>query len=134
MHYTREWAQEQIEKELRRRGSPEWFVPEWAIHSDQADKGPESVLQGKIVKWAKEWGRPCQSNRQTRKAKGLLNPGWPDVTLIMPGGKVLFLELKSGSGRLSDEQKQLRLQFMALGHTIHTIKSYRAFLSIVGQK
>lgn len=27
---------------------------------DIADKGPEAKLQGKIMTWAKDWGRPCQ--------------------------------------------------------------------------
>ena len=99
--------------------------------ADDPDEGPESKLQGKIVKWAKEWGRPIQSNRQTRGARTLLTPGWPDVVLILPGGRVLFIELKAGKGRLSEEQKQMRLMFMALGHVIHEIRSYRAFISLV---
>ena len=99
--------------------------------ADEADEGPESKLQGKIVKWAKEWGRPIQSNRQTRGARTLLTPGWPDITLILPGGRTLFIELKTKKGRMTDEQKQMRLMFMALGHEIHEIRSYRAFISLV---
>jgi len=98
--------------------------------ADNPDDGPESKLQGKIVKWAKEHGRPIQSNRQTRGARTLLTPGWPDITLILPG-RVLFIELKAGKGRLSEEQKQIRLQFMALGHEIHEVRSYRRFLELV---
>ncbi len=129
MHFTREWAQEQVLKELRRRGSPTWVVPGWAVQ--EADPGPESILQGKIEKWCRDWGRPCLSFRQSKHAKRLLPAGWPDMEIIMPKGQTLRIELKSRSGRLSAEQKQLRLQFMALGHTIHQIRSYRAFLSIV---
>jgi hypothetical protein len=44
----------------------------------EADPGPESDLQGKIMKWAKGHGYPCQCFRQTVKAKGFLIPGWPD--------------------------------------------------------
>lgn len=39
---------------------------------------PESVLQGKIVRWAKDHGYPCQCFRQSRKARGFLVPGWFD--------------------------------------------------------
>jgi len=99
--------------------------------ADPPDEGPESKLQGKIVAWAKEWGRPIQSNRQARGARTLLTPGWPDITLILPGGRVLFIELKAGKGRLSEEQKQMKLQFMALGHEIYEVRSYRRFLEIV---
>lgn len=38
----------------------------------------ESVLQGKIVRWAKEYGYPCQCFRQSKRVKGILVPGWPD--------------------------------------------------------
>lgn len=95
-----------------------------------ASDEPESVLQGKIVRWAKEHGYPIQSNRQTRNARGLLTPGWPDVCLILRG-RVVFIELKSGKGRLSEEQKQLRIQFMYLGHEIYECRSWKRFEEIV---
>jgi hypothetical protein len=116
------WSEEQYQEYLTRRRD----IPS----SDLADPGPESQLQGKIMKWAKARGYPYQSNRQTHRARGLLTPGWPDVTLILPH-RVLFLELKSGAGRLSSEQKQLQLQFLALGHAIYQVRSYRKFLELV---
>jgi len=45
---------------------------------DTPDPGPESKLQAKIAKWAKDHGYPCQCFRQSKKAKGFLVPGWPD--------------------------------------------------------
>ena len=45
---------------------------------DEPDPGPESVLQGKIMKYCKESGFPCLCFRQSKKAKGFLVPGWPD--------------------------------------------------------
>ena len=45
---------------------------------DIPDQGRESVLSGKIVKYCKEHGYPCQCFRQSRKAKGFLVPGLPD--------------------------------------------------------
>ena len=100
--------------------------------ADEPDEGPESKLQGKIVAWAKDWGRPIQSNRQTKGARTLLTAGWPDITLILSGRRVLFIELKAKRGRMTDEQKQMRLQFMALGHEIYEIRSFKAFISLVG--
>jgi|GEM_PF-4950312 len=44
----------------------------------EADPGPESDLQGKIQKWAKEHGYPCQCFRQSAKARRFLVVGWPD--------------------------------------------------------
>jgi hypothetical protein len=52
------------------------------------------------------------------------------VCLILKG-RVLWIELKGGKGRLSQEQKHMRLTFLALGHEIHEVRSYRAFLDLV---
>lgn len=97
----------------------------------QPDEGPESKLQGKIVKWCHDHGYPIQPNRQSSKAKTMLTPGWPDCVIILPRGKTLFIEVKSEKGRLSDEQKALRLQFLHLGHSWTTIRSFRAFLGLI---
>jgi hypothetical protein len=111
-----------------KRNSPIGQVPD-----GDADPGKESVLQSKIEAWCKEWGRPFLSFHQTKHARHVLPAGWPDLEIIMPGGQTLRLELKSSSGRLSKAQVATRLQFMALGHTIHQIRSFRAFKAIVGQ-
>lgn len=98
---------------------------------DTADPGPESVLAGKIGTWAKDHGYPILAFRQSAKARGFIPAGWPDCTLILPEGRTVFIELKSGKGRLRKEQKQLRLMFMALSHEYHVCKSMQRFLEIV---
>lgn len=92
---------------------------------------PESVLQGKITAWAKDHGYPIQSNRQTRNARGLLTPGWPDVCLILRG-RVVWIELKAGKGRMTEEQVKMRIRFLHLGHEIHEVRTWKRFLEIVG--
>jgi hypothetical protein len=126
------WTPEQLSQYMISRNSPLGRVPD----GDPPDPGKESVLQSKIEAWCKSWGRPFISFRQSRRPHGrhLIPDGFPDMVIISPGGKVLFVELKAGKGRLSDEQKQAALQFMALGHSVHTINSYRAFLKLTGQK
>jgi hypothetical protein len=126
------WTSEQLADYMTKANSTHtWVVPEWAM--PEADPGPESVLQGKIEKWCKGCGYPFLSFHQTKHARHVLPAGWPDMEIIMPKGKTLRIELKSSTGRLSDEQKATRLQFMALGHTIYRITSFKGFLSIVGQ-
>ena len=41
------------------------------------------------------------------------------------------LELKTGKGRLSEEQKQMKIMFLHLDHEFYEIRSYREFLSII---
>ena len=108
---------------LTRKELADTFTPE-------ADEGPESKLQAKIVAWAREWGHPCLSFRQSRQAKGFITPGWPDITLLLKG-EILFIELKSKSGRLSQEQKDMAIMFQHLGFDINEVRSYKRFLEIV---
>ena len=91
--------------------------------------GLEKDLQRKVVKWARERGFPLWHDR----SRGKNQAGWPDVILIMPG-EVFFIELKSVSGKLRKEQKELKLQFKFLGHEIHVVRSFRQFLNLVDQK
>lgn len=103
------------------------------VDDSTPDAGPESRLQGKIVKWAKDHGFPCLSFRQSRKAKGFLTPGWPDITMAIHNNRVLFLELKAKKGVLRKEQTATGLQLTQLGHEWHQVKSFKRFLQIVGK-
>ena len=70
------WTQEQYQEYLARIGAKKKAFLENG--KDTPDVGPELKLAGKIMKWAKEHGYPCQCFRQSRKAKSFLVPGWPD--------------------------------------------------------
>jgi len=93
---------------------------------DAPDPGPESRLQRKIEAWCREHGYPCFHDR----SRGKNAPGWPDLTIVMRN-RVVFIELKSAKGVLRKEQKQKRLEFYHLGHSIHVVKSFKRFLEIV---
>lgn len=122
------WTEDQLDEYMAKRDRISPLPSRKDL--DEPDEGPESKLQAKIVKWCKDWGRPCQSNRQTARARTILTPGWPDITIIQSNSKVLFLELKSAKGRISPEQCQIKLMFMALGHEVHEVRSYKQFLTI----
>ena len=74
--------------------------------------GPESELQKDAEKYldAKRYiylhMRNCRGNRA----------GWPDLTVLLPNGRVVFVELKVKGGRLSAEQKEFRSKAIAGGH------------------
>lgn len=59
----------------------------------------ERTIEGKLVRRVREMGGLCY------KFVSPNNPGVPDRLVIMPGGKVIFVELKTESGRLSAMQK-----------------------------
>ena len=94
------------------------------------DDGPESRLQGKIVKYCKDHGYPVLSFRQSKKAVGFLTPGWPDITIVLKN-RVLFLELKSAKGGLRKEQRETAQMMLFLGAEWYKVKSYKRFLEIV---
>jgi len=98
---------------------------------DTPDEGPESDLQNKIVAWAKNKGYPCLSLRQSKNAKTMLTPGWPDVVLALPAKRVVFIELKSKKGRLSAEQKNMKIMFLYLQQEWYEIRSFSKFLEVI---
>ena len=131
MSMTQEWVDEYMQKlKTWRRGDPKpVLTPEV---EPTPDPGPESDLAGKIQKWAKDHGYPCQCFRQSTKARGFLVPGWPDVTLILKE-RVVFIELKAMHGRLSNEQQKLKLQFLFLRAEWFEVRSFKRFLEIVNK-
>ena len=94
------------------------------------DVGLEKVLQAKCLKYCKEHRYPCLSFPQSKKAKGFLTPGWPDMTIVNEHG-VVFIELKSKGGKLRTEQDELKRRFNWFKHPIHIVKSYKRFIQIM---
>lgn len=98
------------------------------------DPGLESELQKKIVAHAKAQGWPCLSFRQSKQAIGYLMPGWPDITLCLPSGRVVFIELKGGKGVLKDKQRLMLAMMKILGHEVYIVKSFKRYLQIITER
>ena len=121
------WTNEQYQEYLEKTKA----VVDWAQSSPhKPDPGPESTLQGKIMVYCKEHGYPCLSFRQTARVRGVVTPGWPDMTIVIPG-KVVFVELKSATGGLRMDQAAIKRQMTYLGMPVHVIRSYRSFLGVM---
>jgi hypothetical protein len=60
--------------------------------------GPEASLERSVVAWCSRHGHRCLKLRGSR--------GWPDRTVFLSGGGIVFLELKSRRGRLSAHQQR----------------------------
>ena len=61
--------------------------------------------------------------------------GWPDLTIIMPGGSVYFVEMKAptGRGRLSVHQNKTIARLNELGATALVISSVEEVDSFVNR-
>jgi len=57
--------------------------------------------------------------------------GEPDFVILAGGGRVLFVECKSRSGKLSPAQSALKFHAEKLGHTIHVVRSLGEFLKLL---
>ena len=56
--------------------------------------------------------------------------GEPDFVILAAGGRVLLVECKSRSGKLSPAQAALKHHAEKLGHTIQVVRSLEEFLKL----
>jgi hypothetical protein len=97
----------------------------------EADPGPESEIAKKIKAHSKQMGWPEPLIfPQTLAVRNFLPPGFPDCVIPIPH-HILLVELKAGKAKLGEKQKLTCLMFMALGHTIHKINSFKGYLGLI---
>jgi hypothetical protein len=56
--------------------------------------------------------------------------GVADFTIFLPGGKVVCLEVKSATGKLSEAQLAWSKEMEMLGHTVHVVRTMEDFYHI----
>lgn len=92
----------------------------------------ESEIQTQLVQWLKVKGitfhvglegAKRHVHEQARLKRLGMQAGHPDITLFLPGGSVVFVELKGKNGRLSDKQRARHNELAALGFEVHTIRA-----------
>lgn len=76
----------------------------------------ESAIEAKLVKGIREAGGLCY------KFTSPGNPGVPDRIIILPGGRVVFAELKTEIGRLSSIQRWQTGELQARGAEVRVLK------------
>ena len=57
--------------------------------------------------------------------------GEPDFVILADGGRVLLVECKSRTGKLSPAQFALKYHAEKLGHTVHVVRSLEEFLKLL---
>lgn len=72
------------------------------------------------------------TKKELYKKSGMLS-GAPDLVIAL-NRRVVFVEMKSQTGRCSVEQKAVHAKLEALGHEIYVVRSLSAFRAIFNQK
>jgi len=81
-------------------------------------------LNGMPIKQKAQLIRECKRNG--------MHPGMPDLTLYLPNGKVLNLELKNPKGGVqSKEQYTVQIALEALGHNYYIIHDVSTVLNLI---
>ncbi len=102
----------------------------------------EAAIQKAVVAWCRE--RPLfalafhidnEGKKSIGKAKqdqrmGVL-AGMPDLCIPLPGGRVLWLELKTKKGRLSKIQKAMHREMRDMGQEVLTAYGYDHAIEIL---
>jgi len=76
----------------------------------------ESVIEARLVKLIREQGGLCF------KFVSPGNPGVPDRLILLPDGRVVFVELKTEVGKLSSLQKWQRSEMEKRGADVRVLK------------
>lgn len=76
----------------------------------------ESAIEARLVRMVRERGGLCY------KFVSPGNPGVPDRIVITPGGRTIYVELKTEVGRLSGLQKWQRSELEKRGADIRVLK------------
>lgn len=96
-------------------------------------KQDERQIQRSIVSWARRVAPDARTqhvpmNQSSRVAGAIMKgdgaqAGFPDLIVIAPGGKTLFLEVKTKSGKLSEAQKDFANDLQMMGHNYAVVRS-----------
>lgn len=72
----------------------------------------ESSIEESFFEWCKKQGYLCEKLKCIKK-------GWPDRCVLLPSGKVLWLEFKRpGDGEISKHQEYIAEELGKLGHKV----------------
>ncbi len=108
-------------------------------------KHQESSLQTQCVKWFRYqyphlviYAVPNGGSRNVREAQRLKSEGVlagvADLTILLPQGKSLYIEMKVKGNRQTPNQKEFQQKTEALGHKYYVCYSFEEFEKAVKQE
>ena len=89
------------------------FFEEANKHLKKKEQVTEADIETKFVKYATS--RNCKAYKLVLR----YGRGWPDRTVLCPGGRILFIEFKREGKKLNPTQKPVRLALIKLGFKYH---------------
>ena len=108
-------------------------------------KHQESSLQTQCVKWFRYqyphlviYAVPNGGSRNVREAQRLKSEGVlagvADLTILLPQGKSLYIEMKVKGNRQTPNQKEFQQKAEALGHKYYVSYNFEEFEKVVKQE
>lgn len=91
------------------------FSRMFMVGGEDMRKVRESSVENHLVEVCRRAGLPCLKFDPSRCI------GMPDRLVLLPGGKVMWVELKTDGGRLSEMQKYRHAELKKLGHEVRVI-------------
>lgn len=88
----------------------------------------ESAIESRLVREVRAAGGLCY------KFVSPGNPGVADRIVVMPGGRIWFVELKTEIGRMSSIQKWQRSEFEKRGAQVRVLHGMQAVLDFVREE
>jgi hypothetical protein len=86
----------------------------------------ESKIQQKIIKYLST--KMAVATKLTSMQRG-----WPDLLVVLPGGTVLFLEVKTATGRLSPHQIRIHAELKRNDANVYVVRSIEEVSDLVSK-
>ena len=112
------------------------------VSNETVQKGEEYELQSACVKWFRLqypdyllFSVPTEATYRNKNYFSMLGSlaGVSDLICIIPN-HIMFIEMKSKTGRQSLEQKQFQQRVTSLGFEYHLIRSFDDFHNLIQSK
>lgn len=91
----------------------------------------ELPLHNKIIEHCEAQAPKWQYIRANPVTRSTIKKGAQDFTIFASRGRTFCIECKSKDGKLDPDQRIWAKEMEMLGHTVHLIRSYGEFLTLV---